>query len=142
MKWSDGEPFGADDFVFWYEAVAMNSELSPNGINEMKAGGEMGTVTKVDDNTIQMEFGAPYGVLLERLNRWREVPYLHAHYMAQFHPDFTDAAALDALVKERGFTAWTELFEAERYWYNNPDIPTIFAWKAVTDSASAPLFGI
>lgn len=139
IKWSDGEPFGADDFVFWYEAVAANEELSPNGVNNLKVGGEMGTISKVDDNTIVMEFAAPYGVLMERLNRWRPLPYLPAHYMAQFHPDYTDPAELDALVEERGFSTWTELFEAERYWYNNPEIPTIFAWKAITEDTSAPV---
>jgi peptide/nickel transport system substrate-binding protein len=29
MKWSDGEPFTADDIVFWYEATVLNTELSP-----------------------------------------------------------------------------------------------------------------
>ena len=139
IKWSDGEPFGADDFVFWYEAIAMNKELSPSGVNDLKVGGEMGTVTKIDENTIAMEFVAPYGVLLERLNRWRPMPYAPAHYLKQFHPDYTDQATLDALVKERGYTSWTELFEFERYWYSNPNIPTIFAWKAVTEGTSAPV---
>jgi len=139
IKWSDGHPFGADDFVFWYEAVAANKELSPSGINNLKVGGEMGTITKVDDNTIVMSFAAPYGVLLERLNRWRPMPYMPAHYMKQFHPDYTDKVALDALVKERGYTSWTELFEFERYWYGNPNIPTIFAWKATTEGTGAPV---
>ena len=29
MKWSDGEPFTADDIMFWYEDVLMNEELTP-----------------------------------------------------------------------------------------------------------------
>ena len=78
IKWSDGDPFGADDFVFWYEAIAANAELNPNGVNNMKVGGEMGTLSKVDDNTIVMSFSAPYGVLLERLNRWHPMPYAPA----------------------------------------------------------------
>ncbi|MGN6564860.1 MAG: ABC transporter substrate-binding protein, partial [Thermomicrobiales bacterium] len=32
MKWSDGQPFDADDIMFWYEDVALNKELSPGGI--------------------------------------------------------------------------------------------------------------
>jgi len=139
MKWSDGEPFGADDFVFWYEAIAANTELNPNGVNDMKVGGEMGTITKVDDNTIVMEFTAPYGILLERLNRWRPMPYAPAHYLKQFHPDYTDPAQVDALAKEKGFTNWVELFQSELDWYGNPDIPTIFAWKTVTRGASVPV---
>lgn len=139
IKWSDGEPFGADDFVFWYEAIATNTELSPNGVNNLKVGGEMGTISKVDDHTIVMEFAAPYGVLMERLNRWRPLPYAPAHYLKQFHPDYTDPAEVDATVEERGFTTWTQLFENERYWYSNPNAPTILAWKAVTEGASAPV---
>ena len=29
MKWSDGAPFGADDFMFWYEDVLHNEDLTP-----------------------------------------------------------------------------------------------------------------
>ena len=28
MKWSDGSPFTVDDFVYWYEDVIMNDELT------------------------------------------------------------------------------------------------------------------
>ena len=139
IKWSDGHPFGADDFVFWYEAIAANTELNPNGVNNMKVGGEMGTVSKIDDNTILMEFAAPYGILLERLNRWRPMPYAPAHYLKQFHPDYTDPDEVNAIAEEKGFTTWVELFQSENDWYGNPDIPTIFAWKAVTRGASVPV---
>ena len=104
IKWSDGEPFGADDFMFWYEAVALNQELRPNGVNNMKAGGEMGTVAKVDDDTIVMTFRAPYGVLHERLNRWRPMPYRPAHYLKQFHPGYTDAGEVAPPPRRRGST--------------------------------------
>ena len=30
MKWSDGEPFTADDILFVYEDVLMNEELTPH----------------------------------------------------------------------------------------------------------------
>ena len=138
-KWSDGAPFGADDFVFWYEAVALNKELSPSGISPLKSGGEMGSIRKIDESTIEVKFLNPYGFLTQSLSRWRPMPYLPAHYMKQFHPDYTDKATLDALVKERSFTNWTELFEYERYWYGNPNIPTVYAWKLVTEDATNPI---
>ncbi len=137
IKWSDGEPFGADDFVFWYDAIASNTDLNPNGVNDMKAGGEMGTLTKVDENTIEMNFVAPYGVLLERLNRWRPMPYAPAHYLKQFHPGYTDPDEVNAIAEERGYSNWVELFQSELDWHGNPDIPTIFAWRTVT---RAPAF--
>ena len=29
MKWSDGAPFTADDFVFWFEDIYSNKEIVP-----------------------------------------------------------------------------------------------------------------
>ena len=46
MKWSDGMPFTANDIVFWYNAHATNTEVSPAPPNWMVAGGEIGTATK------------------------------------------------------------------------------------------------
>jgi len=31
-KWSDGEPFTAEDFRYWFEDVASNPDLSPSGL--------------------------------------------------------------------------------------------------------------
>ena len=35
-KWSDGEPFTADDILFWYEDILGNEELMPGGVVWMK----------------------------------------------------------------------------------------------------------
>src|SRR5262245_7296279 len=32
MKWSDGQPFTAEDFRYWFEDVAQNPALSPSGL--------------------------------------------------------------------------------------------------------------
>ena len=39
MRWSDGAPFTADDFVFWYEDMYLNKDIVPNVIADMAAGG-------------------------------------------------------------------------------------------------------
>src|SRR5579862_3829175 len=31
-KWSDGQPFTAEDFRFWFQDIAENSQLSPTGL--------------------------------------------------------------------------------------------------------------
>lgn len=36
MKWSDGEPYTADDLVFWYEAVLLNKEITPLSIRNCR----------------------------------------------------------------------------------------------------------
>ena len=32
MKWSDGHPFTAEDFRYWFEDVAKNPKLAPSGL--------------------------------------------------------------------------------------------------------------
>ena len=55
--------------MYWYEAMALNKEIYPNGVTNMKIRGESGKMTAPDDYTIVMEFIAPYGVVIERLCR-------------------------------------------------------------------------
>ncbi|MGH2560962.1 MAG: ABC transporter substrate-binding protein, partial [Thermomicrobiales bacterium] len=51
MKWSDGAPFTADDFVFWFEDMYSNDELEPTKPSVMSINGQPGSVEKVDDHT-------------------------------------------------------------------------------------------
>ena len=133
MKWSDGQPFTADDFLFFFENVAMNEELRPAGVNQYKTRGVMGKLTKTGDFAIRMDFQDPHGILLESMCRWRPVPYMPAHYLKQFHPDFTAKATVDAAVKAAGYNSWIELFTAEYEYWSNPNTPTVTAWQVIND---------
>lgn len=53
MKWSSGEPFTADDVMFWYEAEAMNEDLRPAGVGSIKINDKMGVPQKIDDYTVR-----------------------------------------------------------------------------------------
>ncbi len=64
MKWSDGEPFTADDFVFAYEDIALNDEINsrkPDALRLRSLNGpsEFGRLEKVDDFTIRYVFPQP-----------------------------------------------------------------------------------
>src|SRR5690606_28017233 len=56
MKWSDGAPFSADDFLFAFEDVVLNDELCPGKPSWLITKSGMGKVTKIDDLTIRIEF--------------------------------------------------------------------------------------
>src|SRR5207302_8657206 len=60
MKWSDGHPFTADDFIFWYEDIFQNNELTPAKTPMLATNGKPGTMEKVDDSTIRFKFVDPY----------------------------------------------------------------------------------
>jgi peptide/nickel transport system substrate-binding protein len=59
MKWSDGAPFNADDFVFWYEDLYGNKEIVPTPIADMSVNGKPGRLAKVDETTVQFQFDEP-----------------------------------------------------------------------------------
>ena len=102
MKWSDGEPFTANDITFWYDAVVTNMDLSPAPPNWMVTGGEVGTVEAIDDYTVKFSFAAPNGLFLQRLATpdGRFPVSFPRHFASQFHPDY-NPDGIEALMEER-----------------------------------------
>ena len=60
MKWSDGEPFTAEDCVWFYNAVCLN-KVDGKGVRNCHkdANGDPAVVEKVDDTTFTVTFGTP-----------------------------------------------------------------------------------
>jgi peptide/nickel transport system substrate-binding protein len=134
-KWSDGEPFTADDIMFWYEDCLLNEELTPTFPGWMAPAGEPGVVEKVDDYTVKFKFSVPHGILLINLAFNGNSIVDHCkHYLQQFHPKYADADELAAKVKDGGFEAWYQLFGTRRDPANNPDLPTLRPWKITSDT--------
>ncbi len=49
-KWSDGHPFTADDFRYWWEDVILNKKLTPGGgALELRPHGELPRFEVLDD---------------------------------------------------------------------------------------------
>jgi peptide/nickel transport system substrate-binding protein len=136
MKWSDGEPFTADDIVFWCEDVALNTEISPALPTWLVAGDEPFTVEKRDDHTVVFRFAGPNGLLLGNLATANGLgPTRHpAHYLRDFHKKYASDA--EEKTKDAGFDSWADFFLQKSTPWENPDLPVITAWqvtKAVGD---------
>jgi peptide/nickel transport system substrate-binding protein len=129
MKWSDGEPYTADDIVFWYEAQATNTEVSPAPPNWLVAGGATGTVEAIDDYTVRFSFAAPNGLLLQRLATpdGNQVTRFPRHFAEEFHAAY-NPDGIDALMAEAGLENWVDLWtqRVNDEWYAPK--PTINAW--------------
>ena len=134
MKWSDGNPFTADDVVFSIEDCCKNTELYKSAPSLLVIGGKAGTATKIDDNTVKFTFATPYALFLEQLaTPLGQHPTLFAkHYCSQFHPKFNTSVA--ELVKAANLSDWGSLFrskcgdiEIPSRW-GNADKPTIDPW--------------
>lgn len=145
MKWSDGDPFDADDIMFWYEDVLLNKALT-KGIDPLwAAGGEPVVVEKIDQNTVVFKFSSPYATFLERIAYgFGAPPTLYPrHYLEQFHNDY-NADGIAALVEaEPAAEDWISLFNLKMapswrptHW-QNPDRPTLHAWKITNAYGSA-----
>ena len=130
LKWSDGEPFTADNLMYLYEDVWLNEDLSPNGPpGWLKVGGESVVVEKVDDYTVKYVFPAPYGVFMLNVayqgeGMW-EGP---AHYMQQYHAAYVEKTDLDKMVADGGFETWDQLYGDKNNYRTQGDRPTLRPW--------------
>src|SRR3981189_236221 len=69
MKWSDGAPFTADDFLFWYEDMYQNKDLIKSAAPELATKGKQGRISKVDETTGLFEFEDPHFLFATQLAR-------------------------------------------------------------------------
>ena len=141
MKWSDGYAFTADDLLFWYENIHLNDELSPVKTGWFKSGGEFGVLRKIDEYTMKWKFAAPYGSFIGSIASFpgREYHYdviAPKHYLEQFHPDYTSMEEIEKIMKEEDFDTWMNLFSSKNSPFDNPERPTVFAWKVLNDMSS------
>src|SRR6478735_6855754 len=146
MKWSDGAPFTADDFIFWYEDMYQNKDLIKSLAPELSTNGKQGRISKVDETTVLFEFDDPHFLFLSQLAGDTQVGggqsrlqsderelglYAPAHYLKQFLPKYSSGESVNEKAKAAGFDNWAQVFKIKSDWRLNPDVPTISAWKMV-----------
>jgi peptide/nickel transport system substrate-binding protein len=139
MKWSDGEPFTADDVMFWYEE-ATNTDLNPSFPAKWSAAGEPAVVSKEDDYTVRFDFAEPYGVFLQQLATPGGELYSPRHYREAHFPAYADAEELEAKIKEAGVTYWYEAYGDWNAPRRNPDAPVTFGWSYTSVLGDGPTF--
>lgn len=138
VKWSDGVPFTADDLVFWYEDVVLNTDLTKSVQNWLKSGGEVAQFEKVDDYTVKFTFAKSNGLFLQYMAApdARSMTFVPKHFAMQYHVKYAEAAKLEQLLKDGGYASWIDLFTAKVVqWdgggmgpYSVAERPTLAAW--------------
>jgi peptide/nickel transport system substrate-binding protein len=146
MKWSDGEPFTADDFMFWFEDMNSNKDLVPTQAPEMMINGKPGRIVKLDETTVAFEFDEPHYLFPQFLagdtqigggqsrlqSDARELgAYAPAHYLKRYLPKYSSVEALNAQAKAAGYDNWVQWFRFLSDWSLNPKVPTLSAWVMV-----------
>lgn len=137
-KWSNGDPFTADDIMFWYTDVMSNKDLTPAVPFWMRnKDGSAGKVEKVDDVTVKWTFAEAHTLFLSDLagqdggDRTYAV-HLPSKYLKQFHATYAKKDDLDKMVADAKFKTWGELFAAKNAPPENPDRPTMSPWTPAT----------
>lgn len=108
MKWSDGEPLTAEDFVFWFEDITMNAELTP-AVPTLWQGAK---VEKVDDVTVRISFESAMPSFVVRMQKGDPGNRFFAakHYLSKWHVKYNPDA--EKLAKEENYENWVMCFKA------------------------------
>ncbi len=132
MKWSDGQPFTAEDFRYWWQDVAENPMLSPAGPPvELLPEGEAPRFEVLNDTTVRYSWTHPNPLFLPSLAGPDPLYiYAPAHYLKQFNPKYANKARLAALIKKYHKRNWAALHNRMDGMYrnNNPDLPSLEPW--------------
>jgi ABC-type transport system substrate-binding protein len=128
-RWSDGEPFSADDVLFAYDDVLRNEDISPLLPAAYLSADGPATVEKIDDYAVRVAFPAPNALFAQRMATKAfglDFVRLPKHYLSQFHASYADN--VDQLAEEEKLGDWIQLFDAKRDRWANPELPTLNAW--------------
>jgi peptide/nickel transport system substrate-binding protein len=140
LRWSDGEPFTADDFAYFWNDVNLNEDLRPYGPDvRLTVDGQLPDFEVIDEYTVRYTWQQPNPEFLPALAGAAPLYiYLPEHYMRQFHADYADAEALEQAVEESGERNWVALHirRGDLYEANNPDLPVLQPWVNTTPPPS------
>lgn len=148
LKWSDGVPVTTEDVRMTFELYG-DERIHPTFPIKARtlgrADGTPGELTIIDDLTFRITFDFPYGQFLAELSSW--IPdytllFRPAHFIKQFHADYTDMAQIQPILDEMELRTWEELVMLKdmRHWElyreHGLGVPSLTPWitEEVTSS--------
>ena len=143
MKWSDGAPFTAEDFRYFWQDMVKDPKIAKFGVPpELMVDGEEPVVTFPDETTVRYAWKKPNPGFLASLAAATPFDlYRPAHYLKKYNPNYTDPKKVEAKVEKSGQRNWVALhFKKDRAQRNdNPDMPTLQPWMLATELPSERL---
>lgn len=143
LKWSDGHPFTADDFLFAVNDLNIPELLKTHLPNYLLHKGKPVTITVLADEAgertiVEFRFADPHPFFLERVaapNAY-EMYYAPKHYLLQYHPTLSTRSTEDLTAEARDLLQnkrvdYVDLMAFKRNPFLNPECPVITAWKLI-----------
>ena len=130
IRWSDGEPLTADDFVFSFNDLWLNEEWAP--VTSRRVLG--GRIEKLDELTFRYVFDEPNPLFVNLIAQFGNFFVDPEHYFKRFHPKYVDREELEASVREGGFITWMARLGALRDWAieESVNVPTLRPYRVVS----------
>ena len=135
-RWSDGHPFTAEDFRYYWEDIANNKQLSPVGPpRALLVNGEKPLFKILDKTTIRFSWSQPNPDFLPALAGPSPL-YLYrpSHHLKRLHKRYANPAKLERMVAKSGRRNWAALHNRKdsQYKNDNPKLPTLQPWVTRT----------
>jgi peptide/nickel transport system substrate-binding protein len=134
-RWSDGHPFTAEDFRYYWDDVANDKELAPAGPpRDLLVEGEKPKFEVLSDTVVRYTWRKPNPNFLPRQAGASPLfIYRPAHYLKKFHKKYNPALAkaeADGTAKRK----WSAIHNRtdNLYEFDNPDLPTLQPWMNTT----------
>lgn len=143
-KWSDGHPFTAEDFRYYWEDVANDEALSPSGPpRALLVDGAPPVFEVLDETTVRYTWPKPNPFFLPALAAAAPLYiYRPAHYLKRFHARYKPAGA----AAEPGARAhsWAAEHNGKDnlYKFDNPALPTLQPWLNRTRPPATRFVGV
>ena len=135
-RWSDGQPFTAEDIRFYWDDIENNEDLTFSGPDiRLLVDGEKPVVEMVDEHTIRWSWSKPNRFFIPALAAANQLfIYRPAHYLKQFHQKYADPEQLKQAIAQNGARDWIQLFLRKDRLndFDDPDMPTLQPWRLVT----------
>jgi peptide/nickel transport system substrate-binding protein len=131
-RWSDGQPFTAEDFRYFWEDVANNAELAPAGPPDfMLVDRAPPEFSVLSETAVRFAWPAPNPRFLPALAQARD-PFIYrpAHFLRAFHARHVDPATLARRIEAEKARNWAQLHNRldAMYDFDNPALPTLQPW--------------
>ncbi|NQT52463.1 ABC transporter substrate-binding protein, partial [bacterium] len=145
VRWSDGEPFTANDVLYWWDheaneqGVPEKDRLRASPPSVMKVAGKSGNVVKISDYEVKFVFPEPNGLFIAKMATYegREMVNSPRHYLCQYHPTIGDKALIEKTMEARRLRNAKQVYGAVRDVFN-PEHPRLWPWVYRTYKANPP----
>jgi peptide/nickel transport system substrate-binding protein len=139
-RWSDGHPFTAEDFRYYWEDVVTNKKMSPRGLPKaLLVEKKPPTFEVIDETTVRYSWDKPNREFIPWLAGPRPLEIFRpAHYLKRFHIDHGSKQEIEDLIKAERKRDWVDLHSSRDRWYrmDNIEQPTLQPWVNTTKPPS------